>query len=437
MKRQLFTFALTFVSFLSTQVSAQCTIANQPANPNVTNNSGTYDYVQSFTAPCNGNMQYFELTSSEAGTLPGATLYVYDGNVANGTAIYTQPYSDITVAGPNSPITFNISGTLPLVMGNQYSFRFQAATLDFYFTTGDTYAGGMAWQNGSSLATTDFYFEVLIASSCTPTVINPDLANLPDLTSECSVAMPIAPTATNDCGTIVSGVPNVSFPITAQGTTVITWSYDDNEGNTTSQMQNVVIEDVSAPIPDITTLPDLTDQCESTSLVAPTATDNCGGTISGTHNAVLPITSPGTTVITWTYNDGNGNTTTQNQTIVNPTIDITTSVSGSTIQANQLVAGYQWLDCNNSQSSIPGAFNQSYTPATGGNYAVEITVQGCIDTSLCQLIDIVGIDEISNLNKELVKIVDLLGRETEFRPNTPLIYIYADGSMKRVMKLEE
>ena len=37
----------------------------------------------------------------------------------------------------------------------------------------------------------------------------------------------------------------------------------------------------------------------------------------------------------------------------------------------------------------------------------------------------------------LVKIVDLLGRETHFKPNTPLIYIYSDGKMERVFKLEE
>lgn len=40
-------------------------------------------------------------------------------------------------------------------------------------------------------------------------------------------------------------------------------------------------------------------------------------------------------------------------------------------------------------------------------------------------------------NKKRIKIVDLLGRETEFKPNTPLIYIYDDGSTERVMELEE
>ncbi len=41
-------------------------------------------------------------------------------------------------------------------------------------------------------------------------------------------------------------------------------------------------------------------------------------------------------------------------------------------------------------------------------------------------------DELAiNTDRELVKIVDFMGRETTFKPNTPLIYIYSDGSTER------
>ena len=30
-----------------------------------------------------------------------------------------------------------------------------------------------------------------------------------------------------------------------------------------------------------------------------------------------------------------------------------------------------------------------------------------------------------------------MGRETEFKTNTPLIFIYSDGTRERVMKIEE
>ena len=39
-------------------------------------------------------------------------------------------------------------------------------------------------------------------------------------------------------------------------------------------------------------------------------------------------------------------------------------------------------------------------------------------------------------NKTLMKIVDLLGRETEDKSNTILIYIYSDGTIKKVFRVE-
>lgn len=44
--------------------------------------------------------------------------------------------------------------------------------------------------------------------------------------------------------------------------------------------------------------------------------------------------------------------------------------------------------------------------------------------------------EEENETKEVIKIVDLLGRETKFQPNIPLIYIYSDGTTERVLKFE-
>lgn len=52
--------------------------------------------------------------------------------------------------------------------------------------------------------------------------------------------------------------------------------------------------------------------------------------------------------------------------------------------------------------------------------------------------NIIGISKLSNNNKkELVKIIDYMGRETEFKPNTPLIFIYSDGTNERVMQIGE
>ena len=95
-----------------------------------------------------------------------------------------------------------------------------------------------------------------------------------------------------------------------------TWTYEDAQGNTSTQTQDVVITDTTAPVADLATLADVTAQCEVTSLTAPTATDNCGGAVTVTNDATLPITAQGTTTVTWTYEDAQGNTSTQTQDVV-------------------------------------------------------------------------------------------------------------------------
>jgi hypothetical protein len=46
-----------------------------------------------------------------------------------------------------------------------------------------------------------------------------------------------------------------------------------------------------------------------------------------------------------------------------------------------------------------------------------------------------GINELT-LSKTLIQILDLMGRETTFKPNTPLIYVYDDGTTEKVFTIE-
>lgn len=161
------------------------------------------------------------------------------------------------------------------------------------------------------------YAKVTVIDDVYPTL---DAETLPDITAECQVTMDdlMVPTASDNCYGTIEGVPDVAFPITEQGTKVITWTFTDAGGNIVTQTQNVIIDDVTAPVPDNATLADWTAQCELavSEVTAPTATDNCVGTVTGTTDATFPIIAQGTTVITWTYDDGNGNTITQTQNVV-------------------------------------------------------------------------------------------------------------------------
>jgi len=48
-----------------------------------------------------------------------------------------------------------------------------------------------------------------------------------------------------------------------------------------------------------------------------------------------------------------------------------------------------------------------------------------------------GIGELNTTSKQLLKIVDLMGIETTFKSNTPLIYVYDDGTTEKVFTIED
>ncbi len=82
--------------------------------------------------------------------------------------------------------------------------------------------------------------------------------------------------------------------------------------------------------------------------------------------------------------------------------DLTTSTNGTTITSNNNEATYQWLDCNNDYAIIPGETTASYTANSNGSYAVELTENGCIDTTDCVTISTVGIKRLDDYIKILV-----------------------------------
>jgi uncharacterized repeat protein (TIGR01451 family) len=89
-------------------------------------------------------------------------------------------------------------------------------------------------------------------------------------------------------------------------------------------------------------------------------------------------------------------TNTVSNTIVQfiPIPDTSVVQNNNTLTAVAPGLSYQWLNCNNNFSIIPGANGQSYTPPVNGNYAVQINENGCIATSSCHLVTIVGLDEV-------------------------------------------
>ncbi len=95
-------------------------------------------------------------------------------------------------------------------------------------------------------------------------------------------------------------------------------------------------------------------------------------------------------------------------------------------------SGYWW-------SSSESITNEAWVRSLYFNYSIvartsRLKYNGysvrCLKTVPLELIELIP------TNKELVKIVDLLGRETEFKSNTLLIYVYSDGTTERVFNAE-
>ncbi|WP_449649461.1 HYR-like domain-containing protein, partial [Tenacibaculum caenipelagi] len=308
-----FTVDLTAVSITSGSTSGTLTYwtdanaTNTLASPEAVSSSGTYYIKLTSTSGC------FEIepVTVTINALPTAAT------VNSNSLICSGEDAVFTISGDaGNIVTYSINGlsstTTIIGADGTVDVRVSGVTAD---TTIDlTNVSDGTCDRSLSVSET-----VIVDDTTAPVA---DVATLSDVTGQCEVTSLSAPTATDNCSGSVTGTHNASLPITTQGTTVVTWTYEDAQGNTSTQTQNVVIDDTTAPVADVATLSDVTGQCEVTSLSAPTATDNCSGSVTGTHNASLPITTQGTTVVTWTYEDAQGNTSTQTQNVV---IDDTTA----------------------------------------------------------------------------------------------------------------
>lgn len=78
--------------------------------------------------------------------------------------------------------------------------------------------------------------------------------------------------------------------------------------------------------------------------------------------------------------------------LVNTDVVLNAAQTGAVAQGTGV--DYQWLDCSNGYSPISGATQQHYVSQGGDTVAVEISKNGCVDTSDCYILKgLVGIEE--------------------------------------------
>ncbi len=223
---------------------------------------------------------------------------------------------------------------------------------------------------------------------------NPDASSLSDLSGVCSVDAPTPPTATDNVSGTITGTTTTVFPITEQGTTVITWDFEDEAGNISHQTQNAVVNDYIDPEitcvgnQNITIAAGETYYTVSGTEFDPTsATDNCtvesvindynnSSTLDGEQ---FPI---GTHTVTWTVTDGN-NRTAQ----CSCDIDISGTATAVSATTNEIVKFYP-------------------NPATDD---IWLQIPENININKIKITDISGkiVFEVSEINRQKISISNL------------------------------
>lgn len=195
-----------------------------------------------------------------------------------------------------------------------------------------------------------------------PTAQIPNYTNLVSVADNCGNNVQMSQSI--PAGTTLGAIFAPNPPQAGNQFTIVVTGNDGYNASTCTF--TVTLQDGDAPIPTVANLPALVDSCGTLVVFAPTALDPCNpnadtifatpstpvGTFLNTNPPSYQL-NPGNYVITWVYNDGNGNISTQPQNItvlvdVFPPVaicvpNLTVNLSGTTgkagISASQLNNG--------------------------------------------------------------------------------------------------
>lgn len=203
--------------------------------------------------------------------------------------------------------------------------------------------------------------------------------------------------AANGCDSIVT--LNLTINISTTGTDVVvtcgdfTW-IDGNTYNTSTNMPtfNIVggnanscdsLVTLDLTIGSATNGTDLISACESYEWID-------GNTYTDNNNTATFLIEDGAA-------NGCDSLVTLDLTIIEVNSDITLAVTtagvGAILSSNSQTGEYQWLDCDDNFAEIDGETGQSFTPTESGNYALQITENGCTEVSECKNVNLVGISD--------------------------------------------
>jgi len=329
----------TQASFVVTVLDIEApVISGTPAD--ITTSAGSNcTAVVSWTAPTASDLCSATTLSSDhvpGSTFPlGVTTVVYTATDASGN-VATSTFT-VTVIDDTAPTIFGVPGTQNLVTREgectAVATWTEPVAVDACGTptlTGD-HTSGTAFPVGTTTVTytaTDAAgnvstasFDVVVVDNLGPVVTGAPASQTLEVGAGCAaVATWTEPTFTDGCG--VAGVtqshaPGDSF---ALGTTTVTYTATDNNGNVTTVTFTITVVDTTGPafsgVPADILIEISNGLCSSTATwTPPTADDPCGVVVVTSNRNPGDLFQLGDTVVTYTAVDTNGNVSTASFTV--------------------------------------------------------------------------------------------------------------------------
>jgi VCBS repeat-containing protein len=208
-----------------------------------------------------------------------------------------------------------------------------------------------------------------------------------------------------------TGATTQTIVVNASGSYTVTVTDETSGCSATSAATVVTVQDVTPPV--TPTLPNITAQCSATA-TAPSTTDACSGTVTGTTLDALTYNTQGDHIIHWTFTDPSGNSTTANQHVIieDVTAPSITCPSNITRSATTTVDGYgAYATYTATATDNCGTPTVTYSPVSGsfftpGTHTVTVTANdGNGHTSTCHF-DVIVIAPEINITGNSVTIVD-------------------------------
>ena len=156
-KKLFFTLIITsFIYVLPSQ--AQCNFGNAVGGFDPENN---FDWAQTFTAECDGLLNYVEFITGSGGTQEARTLEIFEGATVSGAPFYTQDFPEMDFGTAGESLRIVLEEDFPIENGDIFTFQIPGVTVNLLVSINNPYPGGFAWENGSSFnEIVDFVFNV-------------------------------------------------------------------------------------------------------------------------------------------------------------------------------------------------------------------------------------------------------------------------------------